>query len=64
MPDVTNANHDKPRFLFAEESGLALFENRHTGRRFWLDLEDWQDIVDCLRSGWSPDSVRSRQAQG
>ena len=50
---------DDPRFLFAEESGLALFENRRTGRRFWLDLEHWQDIVDCVQSGWAP-AARSR----
>lgn len=49
------------RFLFAEESGLALFENRQTGRRFWLDCEHWNDIVECLQSGWQPDA-RHRQA--
>ena len=58
---MTNPKPPEPRFLFAEESGLALFENRHTGRRFWIDIEHWMDIVECVQSGWEP-KLRHRRA--
>lgn len=61
---MTETTPAKPRFLFAAESGLALFENRQTGRRFWLDLEHWQDLAECVRSGWVPEGTRHPTADG
>ena len=41
-------------FLYAEESGLALFLNRRTGRKFCMDMEDWVDLSLSVRRDPEP----------
>ena len=53
---TTVTQGQSPHFLYAEESGLALFQNRQTGRKFWIDQEHWNDLVECVRSGWTPEN--------
>ncbi len=41
-------------FLYTEESGLALFLNRRTGRKFCIDKKDWVDLSLSVSDGWEP----------
>ncbi|MDH3581924.1 MAG: hypothetical protein OEM91_15040 [Hyphomicrobiales bacterium] len=50
---ITPAEKNAP-FLYAEESGLALFQNRRTSRKFYMDKEDWVDLSLCVSDGWEP----------
>ena len=49
---ITPAQMNAP-FLYAEESGLALFQNRQSGRKFYMDKKDWVDLSLCVSDGWN-----------
>ena len=40
------------QFFYTEECGLALFLNRRTGKKFYMDKECWDDLAHCLNSSW------------
>ncbi|MEZ5841462.1 MAG: hypothetical protein R3D02_13880 [Hyphomicrobiales bacterium] len=41
-------------FFYAEECGLALFQNRRTGKQFCLDKDTLSEFVASLDAGWRP----------
>ena len=49
----TTTDSDHP-FLFAEECGLALFKNRKTGKKLFLEKATWAEMVTSIRRGWRP----------
>ena len=38
-----------PQFFYTEECGLALFLNRRTNKKFYIDRECLDDLVYCLK---------------
>lgn len=63
LPD-NNMEKREPHFLYTEECGLALFQNRATGRKFWVDLEHWNEVVECVRMGWTPKGTGASRPPG
>ena len=51
--------HTEGPVLFAAECGLALMQHRRSGKKFYLDLQIWHELVDGLKSGWQPERSRS-----
>ena len=61
---MTDKESSPSPFLFAEESGLALFKNQRSGKKFWIDHEHWQDLVSGLQSGWQPGQPEKAGSSG
>lgn len=37
------------QFFFTEECGLALFQNKQTGKKFYMDKDCWNDLAADIR---------------